>query len=93
MLGALLLTDGLMALYIVGALYGLAYGGIVPTYSVIVREYFPTDQLGMRIGVVYLFGTVGMAAGGMIGGFAYDIAAIIIARSPSASPSTSPISC
>ena len=75
MLCAFLLADQLWSLYLVGGLYGLAYGGIVPTYAVIVREYFPVRELGWRIGVVYLFGTVGMALGGVLGGFVFDIAA------------------
>ena len=73
MLCAFLLVDSLPNLYIVGALYGLAYGGIVPTYSLIVREHFPSEQLGWRIGVVYLFGTLGMAVGGVLGGFVFDL--------------------
>jgi MFS family permease len=72
MLVAFLVVDSLMGLYVVAALYGLAYGGIVPTYSVIVREHFPTSELGWRIGVVYLFGTVGMATGGVLGGVIFD---------------------
>ena len=32
--------DGLMPLYIVSALFGLSQGGIVPSYALIVREYF-----------------------------------------------------
>jgi MFS family permease len=74
MLAGFLFVDGLGGLYIVAALYGLAYGGIVPTYSLIVREHFPAEQLGSRIGVVYLFGTIGMAAGGVVGGFVFDLA-------------------
>lgn len=74
MLLAFLFVDGLTAMYIVAALYGLAYGGIVPTYSIIIREHFPAEQLGARIGVVYLFGTIGMAAGGIVGGFVFDFA-------------------
>ena len=72
LLSAFLFVQNLPGLYVIGALYGLAYGGIVPTYSVIAREHFPTEQLGARIGLIYLFGTIGMAAGGLVGGFVFD---------------------
>jgi len=73
MLCALLSAEGLLSLYVVGGLYGLAFGGIVPMYSVIVREYFPVAQLGWRIGIIYLFGTGGMALGGVLGGLVFDV--------------------
>ena len=49
-----------------------AYGGLVPTYSLICREHFSTAELGSRIGVIYLFGTIGMALGGVAGGLVFD---------------------
>ena len=73
MLVCFLLVESLASLYVVGALYGLAYGGVVPTYALIVREHFPIVELGWRIGVVYLFGTLGMAIGGILGGFTFDL--------------------
>src|SRR5690349_12955423 len=33
--------NGLVSLYVVSALFGLFQGGIVPSYAIIVREYFP----------------------------------------------------
>ena len=72
MLCAFLMAEQLWSLYAVSALYGLAYGGVVPTYAVIVREYFPEAELGWRMGMIYLFGTVGMALGGVVGGFVFD---------------------
>ena len=38
--------DGLTSLYVVAALFGLAQGGIVPSYALIVREYFPAREAG-----------------------------------------------
>jgi MFS family permease len=45
----------------------------VPCYAIIVRELFPLGQVGRRIGVVFLFGTVGMALGGWLGGQIFDL--------------------
>ncbi len=36
-----LMFDGLFSLYVISALFGLFQGGIVPSYAIIVREYFP----------------------------------------------------
>lgn len=65
-------VTSLEGLYAVSVFYGLGYGGIVPMYALIVRELFPQRQLGWRVGVVFLFGTVGMAIGGYLGGLLYD---------------------
>ena len=72
-LQALVLTlftvvDSLVALYLTSALFGFAFGGIVPAYAVILREHFPLRGLGTRIAVVYMFGLVGMSLGGWLGG-------------------------
>ena len=46
-----LVFDGLVSLYLVSALFGLVQGGIIPSYGMIVREYFPPREAGMRIGI------------------------------------------
>ena len=66
-------VDSLIGLYLVAALFGLVYGGIVPCYAIIVRELFPLSQVGSRIGIVFLFGTIGMALGGWLGGQIFDL--------------------
>jgi MFS family permease len=53
-------------------MFGLAYGGIVPAYTLIVRELFPLREVGERLGFVYLFATIGMASGGLLGGYIFD---------------------
>ena len=40
--------DGLVSLYVISALFGLFQGGIVPSYAIIVREYFPRARGGRR---------------------------------------------
>jgi MFS family permease len=73
MLSSFTLVESLLGLYVIAALFGLVYGGIVPCYAIIVRELFPLRQVGSRIGIVFLFGTVGMALGGWLGGQIFDL--------------------
>ena len=63
---------GLVSLYLVAALFGLFQGGLVPTYAMIVREYFKPSQAGGRIGLLIMATLVGMALGGWLSGAIYD---------------------
>jgi MFS family permease len=65
--------DGLAALYVVSALFGLFQGGIVPAYAVIVRECFPPEEAGVRVGTVLMATVFGMALGGWMSGAIYDV--------------------
>ena len=42
--------DGLASLYVVSALFGFFQGGLVPSYAIIVREYFPPTHTPKRHG-------------------------------------------
>ncbi|TDQ82289.1 putative MFS family arabinose efflux permease [Dongia mobilis] len=64
--------DGLMSLYIVSALFGLSQGGIVPSYALIVRDYFPAREAGTRISLCLTATVVGMALGGWLSGLIFD---------------------
>ena len=65
--------DGLVSLYVISALFGLSQGGIVPSYALIVRDYFPAREAGTRISFVLMATVVGMALGGWISGAIYDL--------------------
>jgi MFS family permease len=65
--------DGLVSLFVVSALFGLAQGGIVPSYAVIVREYFAPQEAGARIGAVVMATIFGMALGGWLSGAIFDL--------------------
>ncbi len=67
-----LFFDGLTSLYAISILFGLFQGGIVPMYAVIVREYFPPQEAGVRVGVVIFSTIIGMAFGGWISGAIFD---------------------
>jgi MFS family permease len=67
-----LFFDGLTSLYAISILFGLFQGGIVPMYAVIVREYFPPQEAGVRVGVVIFASIFGMAFGGWVSGAIFD---------------------
>jgi MFS family permease len=65
--------QGLASLYVISALFGLVQGGIVPSYAMIVREYFPPREAGARVGTVIMATVFGMALGGWMSGAIFDL--------------------
>jgi len=65
--------NGLTSLYVVSALFGLSQGGIVPSYAIIVREYFAPREAGARLGLILMATIFGMAAGGWMSGAIFDL--------------------
>jgi len=65
--------DGLLSLFAISALFGLFQGGIVPSYAIIVREYFPPAEAGARVGTVLMATLFGMALGGWMSGKVFDL--------------------
>jgi MFS family permease len=65
--------DGLTSLYVISALFGLFQGGIVPSYAIIVREYFPPREAGTRLGLILMATLLGMALGGWMSGLIFDL--------------------
>jgi MFS family permease len=65
--------DGLVSLYVVSAMFGLFQGGIVPSYALIVREYFPPGKAGGYVGTVLMATLFGMALGGWMSGAVFDL--------------------
>jgi MFS family permease len=65
--------DGLVSLYVIAAVFGLSQGGIVPSYALIVREYFPAREAGARVSLVLMATVLGMALGGWLSGEIYDL--------------------
>jgi MFS family permease len=64
---------GLASLYVVSMIFGLSQGGIVPSYAIIVREYLPAREAGARIGFVIMATILGMALGGWMSGWIFDL--------------------
>ncbi|WP_439572494.1 MFS transporter [Phreatobacter sp.] len=68
-----LTTDALTPLYFFSILFGLFQGGIVPSYAIIVREYFAPGEAGVRVGIALMSTLLGMAFGGWISGVIFDL--------------------
>ena len=67
-----LLSGSLGSFYALAAVFGFAYGGVMPLYAIVVREYFGEKIMGAAFGAVSLAATLGMALGSPIGGLIYD---------------------
>ncbi|NRB00990.1 MAG: MFS transporter [Rhodobacteraceae bacterium] len=65
--------DGLVPLYLISLAFGLVQGGIVPSYALVVREYMPAKEAGARVGFVMMMTILGMALGGWMSGWIYDV--------------------
>jgi MFS family permease len=68
-----LIADGLTSLYVASILFGLFQGGIVHSYAIIVREYFPPREAATRVGFTVSVTVIGMALGGWMGGVLFDV--------------------
>ncbi|MCX7565759.1 MFS transporter [Sulfitobacter sp. F26169L] len=66
-------AGGMVSLYAVSLVFGLSQGGIVPSYALIVREYMPAKEAGARVGFVMMATILGMALGGWMSGWIYDV--------------------
>jgi MFS family permease len=58
--------------YALAMVFGFAYGGVMPLYAVVVREYFGARIMGSVFGAVSTAATLGMALGPVAGGWLYD---------------------
>jgi MFS family permease len=67
-----LLSGSLASFYALAVVFGFAYGGVMPLYAIVVREYFGERVMGSAFGAVSLAATLGMALGPWLGGWAYD---------------------
>jgi MFS family permease len=53
--------------------FGIGYGGPMPVYAMLFREYFGVRSIGALLGVFFMVAAVGMGSGGMIGGVLYTM--------------------
>jgi MFS family permease len=58
--------------YLLAAVLGLAYGGVMPLYSVLARDYFSPRVMGTVLGGMVMTSSIGMAFGPVGGGWLYD---------------------
>ena len=65
-------TRELTAFYALALMFGFAYGGVMPLYAIVVREFFGARIMGTTFGAVGFVATLGMALGPVAGGWIYD---------------------
>jgi len=70
--GSYILATGLGDFYVVAFVFGMAYGGVMPLYSALARDYFPPQVMGTALGAMTLLSGLGMALGPALGGWIYD---------------------
>ena len=67
-----LVIGELASFYGLALMFGFAYGGVMPIYAILVREYFGARIMGTIFGAVGFVSTLGMAIGPVAGGWLYD---------------------
>jgi MFS family permease len=65
--------NGLVSLYVISGMFGLFQGGIVPSYAIIIREYFSPKEAGTRVSATITATIFGMAFGGWMSGVIFDL--------------------
>jgi MFS family permease len=58
--------------YGLAVVFGVAYGGVMPLYAIVTREFFGERIMGSAYGAVFLISTLGMGLGSFAGGTLYD---------------------
>jgi len=71
-IGAYLFVANLGEFYLLAMIFGTAYGGVMPLYAVLAREYFGQAAMGTVFGAVTMASSIGMALGPWGGGWVFD---------------------
>jgi MFS family permease len=67
-----LLASQLNEFYMLSIVFGTAYGGVMPLYAVLARDYFDQRIMGSILGAATMLSSVGMALGPVVGGWVFD---------------------
>ncbi|HEY7541802.1 MAG TPA: MFS transporter [Methylomirabilota bacterium] len=68
-----LFTHDALGFYAAAVLFGISYGGVMPLYALVTREYFGEKVMGSAYGAVFLISTLGMGLGSWAGGYIHDV--------------------
>jgi MFS family permease len=71
-ISAYLFVSRLEEFYLLATIFGAVYGGVMPLYAVLAREYFGQRILGTVLGAATMLSSIGMAFGPLAGGWIYD---------------------
>ena len=67
-----LVTRDTLSFYAAAVMFGISYGGVMPLYALVTREYFGEKVMGSAYGAVFLISTLGMGLGSWAGGYIHD---------------------
>ena len=71
-IAAYVLAREAWSFYALAVVFGTAYGGVMPLYALVTREYFGEKVMGTAYGAVFLVSSLGMGVGSLAGGVIYD---------------------
>ena len=67
-----LFASRLNEFYLLSLVFGAAYGGVMPLYAVLARDYFEQRLMGSVFGAATMLSSLGMALGPVVGGWVFD---------------------
>jgi len=70
---AFLFTQDEVGLFTVSVAFGLGFSALIPAYVLVIRELFPLSEAHWRVPSVLFMSGSGMAAGGWLAGYMYDL--------------------
>jgi MFS family permease len=71
-IGTYVFVNRLGEFYVLAFIFGTAYGGVMPLYAVLAREYFGQRIMGTVFGAATMLSSLGMAFGPLAGGWVFD---------------------
>jgi len=71
-IGSYAFVSRLGEFYALAVVFGTAYGGVMPLYAVLAREYFGQHIMGTVFGAATMLSSIGMAFGPLAGGWIFD---------------------
>jgi MFS family permease len=72
-IGAFLLTRNEVGLFAIASAFGLGFSGIIPSYSMAIRDLYPSREASWRIPTVLMTAMSGMAFGSWFAGKLFDV--------------------
>jgi predicted MFS family arabinose efflux permease len=62
-----------LSLFAAAVFFGVAYGGAMPLYALVAREYFGPRVIGTAFGGIFFVSAIGMGLGAYSGGLVHDV--------------------
>ena len=68
-----LFTQDTVGLFTVATAFGIGFSALIPAYVLTIRDHYPLSEAHWRVPTLLLFSGSGMATGGWLAGYLYDI--------------------